>query len=150
MLAGRRVTLRPLSAGDKALVTGWFSDPQIFKDWGGAPLGADVIARKYFGRRKARLESFVVEREGVPIGYIQASHERNGTAHVDIALVPKERERGFGSDAIRTLVRRLRSQIRVGAITADPAPQNVAALRAFKKAGFVRRASRLAIPGTGV
>jgi len=150
VIAGRYVTLRAIAKADMPSLVTWFSDPAIFKYWGGKPLTAEAIARRYFGRRRSWLASFIIVKSARPIGYIQASRERNGDAHIDFFLEPAARGRGLGTDAIRTLVRRLRSQIRVNVIMANPSVRNVAALRALRKAGFVRRSSRLVLPRTGV
>ena len=111
--------------------------PEVFRWWGGHPLPRDVVAAKYTGRRCPRVESYLVEFEGQPIGYIQYHLEGPGEAGLDMMLRPGFRDRGLGPKAARLMVAHLRLAFGWVDITVDPAKDNPRAIRAWEKAGFV-------------
>ncbi len=130
------LTLRPSTEGDLDRLATWFADPEIYVWWGGLPLSRGNVAEKYIGRRCPDVESFVIEYESQPIGYIQYHREGPGQAGLDMMLVPEFRGRGLGPKAARILVEHLRSALGWTDITVDPASANPRAIRAWQKAGF--------------
>ena len=136
MIVGGRTCLRPATESDLDLLAGWFADPSFVEWWGGTPLSRDEVAAKYVGARSPGVESYVVEEEGQPIGYIQAWTDDGGrTGGIDLVLVPQRQGLGLGPDAGRALALDLagRGWTR---ITVDPALPNLRAIRAWEKAGF--------------
>jgi aminoglycoside 6'-N-acetyltransferase len=88
---------------------------------------------------------FVIEDIGEPggtKGILQASSIREDPdyeyAAMDIALLEGSRGRGLGPDALRTVAAWLFGPCAFHRITIDPAAENVAAIRAYEKAGFRR------------
>ena len=71
MIRGERTVLRLVTEADLDLLASWFADPELYKWWGGAQVPREVVAEKYVGRRRPRVESFVIEADRRPIGYIQ-------------------------------------------------------------------------------
>ena len=137
MIRGRLVEIRPATEDDLDLLAGWFGDPEFVTWWGGKPLTRDVVAEKYVGRRAPDVESYVVERRGEPVGYIQAWTDDGGhSGGIDLALVPSAQGRGLGPDAGRALAEHLVARGREP-VTVDPALDNLVAIRAWEKAGFV-------------
>jgi len=137
VIRGRRVELRPATENDLDLLAGWFADAEFVRWWGGEPLTRDVVAHKYLGGRAPGVESFVVEEDGEPIGYVQAWTDDGGhSGGIDLVLLPAAHGRGLGPDAGRALAENL-----VGRgwdpVTVDPALDNLVAIRAWEKAGFV-------------
>ena len=129
--------IRPATEGDLDLLAGWFGDPEFVVWWRGVPLSRETVSEKYIGRRAPAVESYVVELEGEPIGYIQAWTDDGGTSGgVDLVLVPAAQNRGLGPDAGRALAEHL---VERGwePVTVDPALANLRAIRAWEKAGFV-------------
>lgn len=133
---GDSVILRPVTKADLDLLASWFADQAFVVWWGGRPKARAEVATKYLNDRDERY-AFIIELDGLPIGYIQAWADRPPDGGIDIALKPDAQGKGFGTDATRTLALHLRA---VGwqRITVDPAVKNYRALRAFEKAGFVR------------
>jgi aminoglycoside 6'-N-acetyltransferase len=131
-----KLTLRPSTDHDLDLLAEWFADPEVFRWWGGRPLGRDDVAAKYTGRRCPRVESFIVDLGGRPIGYIQYHLEGPGQAGLDMMLLPAFRGRGLGPRAARMLLGHLRSERGWTDITVDPASDNPRAIRGWEKAGF--------------
>ena len=140
-IGGTKVSLRPASEKDLDLLTGWFSDPPVYDWWGGSPVGRDVIAEKYVGRRRPTVESLIIEAEGQPVGYIQY-HQGFEDYHdpdeggIDMFVAPHVRRRGFGRDAAVTLVRHLLTERGWSRVTVDPAKNNSRALRFWRACGF--------------
>jgi aminoglycoside 6'-N-acetyltransferase len=136
VIRGRRVELRPATEDDLDLLAGWFADVEFVRWWGGEPLTRDVVAHKYLGGRVPGVESYVVEEDGAPVGYVQAWTDDGGkSGGIDLVLEPAARGRGLGPDAGRALAEHL-----VGRgwdpVTVDPALDNLVAIRAWEKAGF--------------
>ena len=137
MIRGRLVEIRPATEDDLDLLAGWFGDPEFVVWWGGEPLTRDVVAHKYVGRRAPGVESYVVEQRGEPVGYIQAwTDDGGGSGGIDLALVPSAQGRGFGPDAGRALAEHLVAR-GWDPVTVDPALDNLVAIHAWEKAGFV-------------
>ncbi len=137
MIRGRLVELRPATEDDLDLLAAWFADPEFVRWWGGEPLTRDIVAHKYVGRHAPAVESYVVEEGGAAIGYVQAWTDDHGhSGGIDLVLVPAAQGRGLGPDAGRALAEHL-----VGRgwdpVTVDPALDNLVAIRAWEKAGFV-------------
>lgn len=131
------LVLRPSAEDDLDRLARWFADPEIFRWWGGRPLSRDVVAAKYTGRRCPRVESYIVEFEAQPIGYIQYHLEGPGQAGLDMMLLPGFRDRGLGPRAARVMVAHLQLAFGWADITVDPAQDNPRAIRAWEKAGFM-------------
>ena len=129
--------LRPSTSDDLDQLAQWFVDPEVFRWWGGHPLSRGEVAAKYTGRRCPRVESFIVEVAGQPIGYIQYHLEGPGQAGLDMMLLPEFRGRGLGPKAARMLVAHLGSARGWTDITVDPAYDNARAIRGWEKVGFV-------------
>jgi aminoglycoside 6'-N-acetyltransferase len=131
------MSIRPSTEADLDRLAGWFADPEVYRWWGGRPLSRDDVAAKYTGLRCPRVESFIVELAGQPIGYIQYHLEGPGQAGLDMMLLPGFRDRGLGPRAARLLIAHLRDARGWTDISVDPAFDNARAIRAWEKAGFV-------------
>jgi aminoglycoside 6'-N-acetyltransferase len=84
----------------------------------------------------------VIEEDGRGVGEIQYHHAYPGSdyawsAGIDIFIGdPDARDRGVGTEAIRTMLRFLFEEKRVHRATIDPEVANARAIRAYEKAGF--------------
>ncbi len=125
------VSLRPLAQADASelirihrteAVSRWWSEPE--PDF---PFDEPEATR------------YTIEVDGAVAGLIQFSEEnepRYRHAAVDMFLDPALHGRGFGSEALRQTIRHLTEVRGHHRITIDPAAANVAAVRAYEKAGF--------------
>jgi aminoglycoside 6'-N-acetyltransferase len=135
-LEGRLVHLRPADAGDQAAFTAILSDPTVHAWWQAADPAED--ARDLTGREDD-VAVWAIEAEGQVVGIIQAHEEtdpRYRHAGIDIVLGSDAQDRGFGSDAVRTVARWLIDERRHHRITMDPAASNERAIRAYSRVGF--------------
>ena len=147
---GDRTTIRPVVDGDLDLLLGWFSDPEIYAWWGGRALPREEVEEKYLGRKRPEVESFIVEADGRPIGYLQYWLDDPGQGGLDMVLVPDSRDQGFGPDAARAVVRYLVEELGWRRITVDPLVDNARAIRAWEKAGFAAEGETQTEDGLGL
>ena len=108
--------------------------PEVARWWGrpeeGFPFRDDPDATRFAIIFKERI-----------VGLIQYGEEREPDyrhAWIDLFLDPKVHGKGLGTDGVRTLARHLIDDRGHHRITIDPAVDNVAAIRAYEKAGFKR------------
>jgi aminoglycoside 6'-N-acetyltransferase len=134
-LRGELTVVRAATAGDADLLVAWHADPEVARYWDG-----EAFTREEMLDRLARadVDPFVVEADGEPVGYLQAWHEGDDAeGGIDMFLIPGARGRGLGPDAARTLTRHLRDDRGWRRVTVDPYLWNEAAIRAWRRAGFV-------------
>jgi aminoglycoside 6'-N-acetyltransferase len=136
VIRGERTSLRPATDDDLDLLAGWLADPEVYRWWEGRPLSRDEVADMYTGRRRPEVEPFVIEAEGVPVGYLQCWKETETSGGIDLFLIPEARDRGLGPDAARAASRFLIDERGWTEVTVDPVVDNVRAIRAFERAGF--------------
>ncbi len=129
---GQLTSVRPADERDADLLVGWHAEPEVARYW-----DDETFTREQMLERLARadVDSFVVEEGGLPVGYLQTWLEDNAGG-LDMFLIPDARGRGLGPDAARAVATELhrRGWARV---TVDPYTWNDAAVRAWRKAGFV-------------
>ncbi|WEH40188.1 GNAT family N-acetyltransferase [Streptomyces sp. AM 2-1-1] len=157
-LDGVLTRLVPTTEDDVDLLAGWFATPAFFEHWDGVPKTRDEVAEKYVGRRRPRVESFLVRvrAEGTPVGYAQYWHGGAAEGGIDMVLGPAARGRGLGPDAARALLAHLVGDLGWRRVTVDPARGNTRAVRAWEKAGFQQVSStdehllmEFRVPGDG-
>jgi aminoglycoside 6'-N-acetyltransferase len=136
VIRGDRTFLRPATDDDLDLLVGWLADPDVYRWWEGRPLSREEVADMYTGRKKPDVEPFVVEADGVPVGYLQCWQGPETSGGIDMFLVPEARGRGFGHDAARAASRFLLDRRGWTEVTVDPMVDNIRAIRAFERAGF--------------
>jgi aminoglycoside 6'-N-acetyltransferase len=131
---GELTTVRAATAEDVDLLVRWHADPEVAPFW-----DHETFTREEMEARLARpdVDSFLVEADGEPIGYVQAWTDDGGrTGGIDMFLVADARGRGLGPDAARALARHLRDDRGWERVSADPYTWNERAIRAWRKAGF--------------
>jgi aminoglycoside 6'-N-acetyltransferase len=126
--------LRALEAGDAAELLRILQTPEVARWWDepdeGFPLTDDPGATR-----------LVIEVDGAVAGLIQFSEEvepKYRHASIDLYLDPALHGRGLGTNAVSAVVRHLIDERGHHRITIDPAAANLAAIRAYEKAGFSR------------
>src|SRR5919201_5101247 len=134
-IEGSLTTVRPVREEDFELLAAWLSDPDIYVWWGGEPIGPDEVRSDYTGRRSPEVESFIVESDGEPVGYLQYWRSTARSGGVDMFLVPQARGRGLGPDAARGTVDYLFREEGWVEVTVDPLVENERAIRAWSRAG---------------
>jgi aminoglycoside 6'-N-acetyltransferase len=136
------VILRPLAAGDEADLRRIRATPEVERWWD--PPEED------FPWEEPESTRLTIEVNGAVAGLIQFSEElepKYRHASIDLFLDPALHGRGFGTEAVKQVVRHLIEVRGHHRITIDPAAANAAAIRSYEKAGFrpvgvMRRAER--------
>ncbi|WUW26531.1 GNAT family N-acetyltransferase [Streptomyces sp. NBC_01463] len=136
VLDGELTRLVPTTESDLDLLAQWFASPDFVEHWGGLPISRAEVAEKYVGRRRPRVESFLVLAGSTPVGYAQYWRARAAEGGIDMVLAPEARGRGLGPDAARVLLAHLGGNLRWRRVTVDPVRGNQRAVRAWEKAGF--------------
>lgn len=127
-----RLVLRPLLPGDEAELLRIHRTAEVARWWDapapGFPWSDEPSAR--------RLTIEVDHAVGGLIQFVEELEPKYRHASVDLFLDPALHGRGFGSEAVRQVVRHLIDERGHHRITIDPAAANIAAIRAYEKAGF--------------
>lgn len=160
---GTQIRFRPLEFRDLALMRTWLHRPHVARWWPGWPSEEQVAARYtplITGEDRAT-RAYVVEYGAGPIGYIQCyfdvagapafrEHLADAEHAAGIDLFIGEREllhRGLGPRIIADFLREiLFARESITACIIDPAQNNKAAIRAYRKAGF-RYLTTVTVPG---
>jgi aminoglycoside 6'-N-acetyltransferase len=135
-LHGRRVTLRPTTPADAAVLNAILAEPEVARWWGVFDL--DRVRNDLIEGDPEELP-FVIEHDGEVVGYIQAVEETEPDfrhAAIDLFLRTDAQGRGLGPDAIRTLAIELIDRRGHHRLTIDPAAENARAISAYAKLGF--------------
>jgi aminoglycoside 6'-N-acetyltransferase len=143
VIRGERTSLRPASDDDLDLLVGWLADPEVYRWWEGRPLSQDEVTDLYTGRRRPEVDPFIIEADGVPVGYLQVWEGTETSGGIDMFLVPQARGRGLGPDAARAAASFLLDDRGWTEVTVDPLVDNHRAIRAFERAGFAPEGEEL-------
>lgn len=151
-IAGEHVTLRAWERDD--IKVRWESDQtadaeeQRMRDWHEPPKSL-VQREAEFDAQQAEPDpatvALIIEAEGRVIGDINFFHveTRNRTASVGLSIWrPEDRGRGYGTDAMRALLRWGFAQMNLHRVELSVDPANERALRVYEKLGFEREGLR--------
>jgi aminoglycoside 6'-N-acetyltransferase len=128
------IVLRPLREDDEAELRRIHETPDVARWWGmpepGFPWSDDPDSTR-----------LAIELDGALAGMIEFWEEptpRYRHATIDLFLDPAVRGRGIGGDAVAQLAQKLFAERGHHRVTIDPSVENLAAIRAYEKAGFTR------------
>ncbi|RZQ62309.1 GNAT family N-acetyltransferase [Amycolatopsis suaedae] len=135
-LTGAVVLLRAPRREDVAELARIRAEPTVYRRWRG---GDDLVAAVTADLADTDVETFVIEHAGRIAGAVQWGAEPDPDyrhANLDIYLDPAVHGAGLGTDAVRTLARYLIAEHGFHRLVIDPAADNAAAIRCYRKAGF--------------
>jgi RimJ/RimL family protein N-acetyltransferase len=133
LLEGHAVNLRIAEKEDVPLIAEWWNDMEYF----GEHQGLMTIS-------KAKLEKVVLEdtiffviekKDGTKIGHI-SGWMRGRMMEIGFALVPSERGKGYGTEAIKIMVDYLFLSKDIVRIQVSTGTKNIASQKALERAGF--------------
>ncbi len=125
------MVLRPLAEGDEAELRRIHETPEVVRWWD--------VPEEGFPWDEPEAVRLTIEVDGAVAGLIQFGEElepKYRHAWIDLFLDPALHGRGLGTEAVRRVVRHLVEERGHHRITIDPATANVAAIRAYERAGF--------------
>jgi RimJ/RimL family protein N-acetyltransferase len=151
-LHGRRVSLRPYALGfsddELARLREWACDPDVLLLAGGSPLDMSYerfrrVFRAQLPRRNTEREQqfAILDERGVMIGRTGLFWMGPGLERAELGIVIGEQDcwgRGYGRDAVGTLVDFGFEALALRTITLYTFPENRRAQRAFAAVGFRR------------
>ncbi len=135
VLRGDRVRLRSLTSSDGGWILATLLEPAVAEWWPGYT--AQMVQSEILEGEDG--EWLAVESGGSEIGIVGWSEEPTPeyrSAGIDVSLGSGWRDRGLGTDTVRTLARWLIEERGHHRITIDPAVTNARAIRCYERVGF--------------
>jgi ribosomal-protein-alanine N-acetyltransferase len=136
LLEGRNLNLRRAEKDDVSLVSQWWSNSQYMGEY------QDVLRISEAKLEKVMLKDtifFMIEKkDGARIGHIGGYMHGRISLEIGFALVPSERGKGYGTEAIQMMVDYLFLEKDIVRVQAPAATGNIASQKALEKAGFLK------------
>jgi RimJ/RimL family protein N-acetyltransferase len=137
LLEGRLVNLKVLEKDDLPLLADWSNNLEFFSDMWFPQMSKTEWEKRYDSLTPDTKWFFIEKKDGMKIGTV--FHFLNGNfMEIGYILVPSERKKGYGSEAIKIIVDYLflsKELVRVQAITGV---DNFTSQRVLEKAGFTK------------
>jgi len=136
VLEGKNVNMRKAEKDDASLAMEWWGNQQYMGDY------QDIMTISKEKMEKVMLEEttfFMIEKkDGTKIGHIGGFMGGRTSLEIGYALVPSERGKGYGTEAIQMIVDYLFLKKDSVRIQAPAATENIASQKALEQAGFSR------------
>ncbi|MBN1979496.1 MAG: GNAT family N-acetyltransferase [Anaerolineae bacterium] len=145
MIPGEKVRLRPIERGDLPRFVAWFGDPEVHHHlaiWLPFSLAQE---ERWFERHLEQIESqkavllAIETSEGEHIGNIGLHQIDWKNRHAELGIAIGEKAywgQGYGTDAIRTLLRLCFLEMNLHRVTLRVDADNARGIRCYEKAGF--------------
>jgi aminoglycoside 6'-N-acetyltransferase len=133
-LQGVHVLLRPTSDAEVALLTSLVNDPEVSLWWG--VYDEDKMREEV---RDPRLSAWTVVVDGAVAGLVEVTEELEPdypSVALDIFLGVAFHGRGYGAEALRTVLRHMFEERGHHRATIDPTVENERAIRSYERIGF--------------
>lgn len=146
------LTLRPATIQDKERVYQWLTQSDLTREMLGPPyfpdnpiptweeFNNDYVDHYFDDAHSVKGRCFIIIFEGQEIGQINYNEIDTNTKSTEIDIWLAERKytgKGLGTEAIKILCSYLESQLSCETIYIAPSRRNIAAITAYRKAGFV-------------
>ena len=147
---GKKIVLRALEPSDCALLLEMINDPETEKMLGGSSFPVSEAAQaKWIADQQGKndvLRCIAADQadpaKGVGTVILSDIDRKNGVAQVHIKLAADCRGKGYGTDALKTVVDYAFRQMRLHCVYAHVLDYNDASQKLFEKCGF-RKEGRL-------
>jgi RimJ/RimL family protein N-acetyltransferase len=145
LLEGKLVNLRIVEKEDLALITEWTNNPDFMDEFEPISQENKAETEKYYEKLPPEKKWFIIQKkDGSKIGFIIHFPE-DSLMTLGYVLAPKERNRGYCTEAVKLMVDYLflsKDLVRIQAKTRleNKASQKVLEKAGFKKEGTVRKA----------
>ena len=135
MLEGREINLRIAEKDDVALVSKWWND----RDYSGQYQPPMTVSEETLEKDLFKHSVFLIveKKNQTKIGHINGWTRGSGM-EIGYALIPCERGKGYGTEAIKIMVDHLFLSRDIVRIQAPTETRNMASVEALEKAGFTR------------
>lgn len=142
-IESERLILRPLIKTDVEDLREWTPNKEIYKYWGKNPGKADLKPELMFEKKEKPSKSFHLgiglKEQNKIIGdiYIYLI-EKNKKAKVAIRLNPTYHNKGFGTEAVKTMVKWCFDNTELQIIWTDVDMKNIPSIKLLENCGFKR------------
>lgn len=145
LIYGEKVVLRGVEEYDNCMLLSLINDPETEMMLGESswPVSEAEQLRWFenLSQNKNSIRCIVAikeeEKKAVGTVILNEIDMKNGTGHIHIKMVKEEgRGKGYGTDAVKTLVKYAFDYMRLNCIYANILPYNKASIRLFEKCGF--------------
>jgi RimJ/RimL family protein N-acetyltransferase len=135
LLQGKNVNLDIVEKADLSILRSWFNDLDSMGEF--EPISQETLGdlEKQYDNLVGGQWFFVEKKDGTKIGYI-AHFKSKGCVGIWYMLIPKERRKGYGSEAVRIMVDYLFLSREIVRIQAETHPDNIASQKVLEKSGF--------------
>jgi [ribosomal protein S5]-alanine N-acetyltransferase len=136
LLHGKNLNLDIVEKADLPILRSWVNDLDSVGEF--EPISQETLGdlEKQYDNLGGGQWFFVEKKDGTKIGYI-AHFKSKGCVGIGYMLVPKERRKGYGSEAMQIMVDYLFLSREIVRIQAEMHPDNVASRRVLEKSGFM-------------
>ncbi|MCH3919890.1 MAG: GNAT family N-acetyltransferase [Sphaerochaeta sp.] len=146
IIHGEKIVLRAVEEADNAMLLSLINDPDTEMMLGGSswPVSESEQLKWFEHQERSRdvLRCIVALKEdGKAIGTIILSEidQKNATGHIHIKMSKDGgRGKGYGTDAVNTMVQYAFEELRLNCIYANILSYNEASIRLFERCGFKR------------
>jgi ribosomal-protein-alanine N-acetyltransferase len=140
LLEGKTVNLRVMEKEDLPLFTEWLNKPEFFGEYNPLRQISKAEIEKDFDKSILEQTGFIIEKkDGSKIGYIChfiLAHPAGKLLEIGYSLVPNERGKGNGTEAVEIMVDYLFLSKDIMRVQACTDTRNLASQKALEKAGF--------------
>lgn len=146
-IEGEKIVLRALDARDTQFLYDLINDPETEKMLGGSSLPVSLEQQKnWIASQAGRVDvvrCVVADRENLEEGLgtviLSDIDRKNGVAQIHIKMErTRGRGKGYGTDALRTIVQYAFKEMRLNCIYAEVLCYNEPSQKLFQKCGFKR------------
>jgi len=139
MLVGNKINLRIMEKKDMPIVKEWVNDIDFIGDF--EPITQETIIdlEKQYESLTEGQWFFIEKKDSIKIGYV--AYFLTGVSkqtEIGYALIPDERRKGYGTEAIQIIIDYLFLSKSINRIQAEINPNNIGSQRVLEKAGFVK------------
>ena len=143
---GEKIVLRAIEPEDNSMLLELINDPETEMMLGGSswPVSRETQMRWYSKQENSStvFRCIIANKDNnKPLGTLILNEidQRNGVGHIHIKMAKDEaRGKGYGTDAVNTLVRFAFQELRLNCIFANILSYNIASVKLFEKCGFHR------------
>jgi len=142
LLEGKSVNLRVMEKEDLPLFAEWVNMPEVFGEYNPLRQISRAEIEKDYDKGTLELTDFIIEKkDGSKVGLIchfTLTHPVGKMLEIGYSLVPSERGKGYGTEAVGIMVDFLFLSKSIERVQACTDARNVASQRVLEKAGFKR------------
>jgi len=149
IIRGEKIVLRPMTVDEISIFYQWATQSEATPFWYGELYGDHVPTYEEFirdwkgyyfdGSAPEQGRCFIILVGNKAIGQINYNEIRRGNNSVDLDIIIAEdvdKNKGYGTDALKTLVKYLFQHMNIQLCEIEAITKNPRAIRAYEKAGF--------------